>query len=542
MKKFTLAILLLGPMLGNDVSQGLAQTATPFQIIGHLETFELIDNAGTKIPNPATAPKFSRARMVVNGVDILIPNNTVITMPAAYKTPQQLFAEAKGPSSTNKESGLALNDQVPPLAAFEAAIDGNIVCNPTCLYVAGLVSFSQQSLNTSAGFIHMIDPNGVIHVGGDPNATTAQPQDVRLRLNDPEDSDITTGRYGLSNTEQFSPTRIPPPDIPDPRYPDDRFQVDQGNPTVHALTGYPMCVPRAANDPECPHKNRPLTVLTSPFHPTTNPRLRTFVMDTEPLIPPLKFANTPITPCPLCDQKKQAPFEIGDYVTYAGTLAKDATGTFLSVHTILADVGIYTKPGQDPAYVTLEGSLIGTMGPIADCANDAECQDRIVIEGFATDPSRTVNIYALDILPTQTPKVRLLHSTAKVQAVFGRFRWITGKQAGTLFDATGTVRGATRELMARIDSSGVLADGTSIPSPPAPSIANGLTPGVYIAPVGEYIFPEPTGVQGRSLPALNFQCLAFLVNGWALPDEGSPNIPPLSPWPGTTPGTLSCTN
>lgn len=529
MKKVTLAVFLFSTMLVDDFSQVIAQTVTPFQIIGHLETFELITNAGVKIPNPATAQKFSRARMIVNSLDILIPNNTVITMPAAYKTPQQLFAEAKGASSTNKESGLALNDHTPPLAAFETAIDGNIVCNPTCQYVAGLVSISQQSLNTSAGYIHMIDPNGVIHVGTDPQATTAQPQDVRLRLNDPEDGSIGTGRYGLSNAQQF-----PAPNS-DLRYPDERFQVDQGNPTVHALTGYPMCIPRSTGDPLCPDTNRPLD-------PVLNRPMKTFVMDTAPLAPPIKFGNPPIKACPGCDSSKQAPFKVGDYVTYAGSLAKDAQGIFISVHTMVANVGIYTKPGTDPAYVTLDESLIGTMGPIAECATDAECQDRIKVEGFTTDPSRIVNIYALDGVPGQTPKVRLLHSTAKEQAVFGRFRWITGKQAGTLFDTVGTVKGATRELMARIDSSGTLPNGAPVPAPPNPPVANGLTPGIYIAPVGEYIFPEPTGVQGRSLPALNFQCLAFLVNGWALPDEGSPNIPPLSPWPGTTPATLSCTN
>jgi hypothetical protein len=44
--------------------------------------------------------------------------------------------------------------------------------------------------------------------------------------------------------------------------PDNRFSVDQDNPTVHAATGYPMCIPRTdptvKDDPLCPQKNRPL--------------------------------------------------------------------------------------------------------------------------------------------------------------------------------------------------------------------------------------------------------------------------------------------
>ena len=60
-----------------------AQAVTPFQILGHLKTFELVDNAGNKIPDPSTADQFSEARMVVNGIQIVIPKNQVITTPAA---------------------------------------------------------------------------------------------------------------------------------------------------------------------------------------------------------------------------------------------------------------------------------------------------------------------------------------------------------------------------------------------------------------------------------------------------------------------------
>ncbi|MBL8036287.1 MAG: hypothetical protein JSS38_15790 [Nitrospira sp.] len=523
-----------------------AQTATPFQIIGHLETFELVDSAGNKIADPVAALPFSEARMVVNGISIRIPQNLVVTMPAAYKFPQQIFKEATGPSLTNKNSGLALNDDPKPLAAFEVSIDGNIVCLPTTpptippsctdTYVAGLVSISQQSLNNSAGYIHQIDPDGVIHVGANPNATSVQAGDTRLRVNDPAITTGGTGRYGLSNEQQFGPGG----NSSDARYPDARFQVDQDNPTIHALTGYPMCVPRSINpatktstDLKCPAGNRPVD--------SGNGRFRTtFVMNNVDLNPPANFGNVPIPACGLgpgqCNQNEQAPFVIGDYVTYAGTHAKDAGGEFVSVHTMVANVGIYTKPGADPAYITLDESLIGTMGPLAICAGtSAECQDRIKIEGFLTDPSRidSVHVYALDYPVigggvSLKPKVRRLGPAPKDQAVYGRFRYITGKRALVLFDSTGT-RGATRELMVRIDGNVPLADGSDKPDPP----------GIYAAPIGEYIFPEPTGVQGGPLPPLNFECLAFLVNGWST-DE-STVIGQLKPWPGATvPSSVAC--
>ncbi len=488
-----------------------AQAVTPFQIVGHLKTLELIDNAGNKILDPSSANPFSGARMVVNGIQIVIPKNLVITLPAAYKTPQQLFNEATGPSKTNKVSGLALNDTPPPLAAYEVAVDGNIVGGA---FIAGLVSISQQSLNTSAGYIHQIDSNGVIHVGASPTALSSQPGDGRLRLNDPQLPD-GSGRYGLSNEAQFP---APPGNPADPRFPDARFTVDQGNPTVHALTGFPMCVPRSPIDPDCPTTNRPAG-------------LTTFVMGNADLVPPVRFGNDSITACPACNAAKQAPIKVGDYVTYAGTLAQDTVGQFVSVHTLVANVGIYTAPGINPAYVTLDESLLGTRGPVLDCGADAECQDLLKVEGFTTDPSRRVSVYAIDVALGGTPKVRLLHSTEKDQAVFGRFRYVPPLTAATLFDFDGNLKGATRELMVRIDDPAPLPDGVDVPE--TPKAAHGLTAGTYVAPVGEYIFPEPTGVQGGPQPSLNFQCLAFLANGWALADSGLPtSIPRLDPWPG----------
>ena len=555
-RRYKLIGLAIGLVLFGAALPANAQTATPFQIVGHIESFCLnnqivtgscLTTAVKEILTPgdartvAIAPVLAGARMVVSGITVTIPANTVVQMPAAYLTPQQIFALAQGVSKKYNESGLALQDKFPPLAAFEVAIDGNIVGG---VYIAGLVRISQQSLNNGAGYIHGInlssppDPrSGKLCVGATPLAITCQPGDVVIRLNDPalppSDPFPGDGRYGHRNP--------PPPaigaDDPNSRFPDRRFTVDQGNPTVHALTGYPMCVPRSAADAECPSTNRP----TLPF----------FVMDTVPLIPPVNFGSPPIPIClpiPItgCDPNKQAPFIVGDYITYAGTLARDVDGPFVSVHTMVGNVGIYTKPGGR-AYVTLEESLVGTNGPVLACGSVAECQNRLKVEGFSTDPSRKVNVYAVDVaFPSGTQTVRLLHGTEKVQAVFGRFRYVPPLTVAGLHDLDGVLTGVTRELMVRIDDGTLFPDGSSIPSTPV--AAHGLVAGIYVAPVGEYIFPEPTGVQGGPQPALNFQCLAFLVNGWAVPDPLAPSslilVPPLPPtsWPGVTPPVFSCTN
>lgn len=490
-----------------------SQTVTPFQVVGHIQRLTL----------DSPADPLSGAKLTVNGVEVVLPKNLVIQLPAAYFTAQQLFDKAQGVSKKYGESGLALSDKFPPLAAFEVAVSGNIVNG---VYLAGLVAISQQSLNIGAGFIHHIDTaTGMMCVGGSPTAVTCAGSDTRIRLNDPaldaSDPFAGDGRYG-------KPNPAPPPvgmDDPNSRYPDPRFTVDQGNPTVHALTGYPMCVPRAVNDAQCPSQNRPAEL--------------TFVMDSVDLVPPIKLGNNAIKACPSCDANKQAPVRVGDYITFSGTRARDPqVGDFLSVHTLVANVGIYTKPGGR-AYVSLEESLLGTRGPIVDCGAAAECQDRLKVEGFTTDPSRRVSVYAVDVAQGGTPKVRLLHSTVKDQAVFGRFRYTPPLTAAALFDFNGNLKGAPRELMVRIDDPDPLPDGSGVPS--VPKAAHGLTTGVYVAPVGEYIFPEPTGVQGGPQPALNFQCLAFLANGWALPDSGLPNIPRLTPWPGAATPTFSCT-
>ena len=95
-------------------------------------------------------------------------------------------------------------------------------------YIAGLIFISQQSLNSSQGFIESLDyANGIMVVNG-----TKSP-----------DSMICRGRFSIGKS------------------PDVRFSIDEDNPTVRAETAFPMCIPRqdpsVADDPLCPQKNRP---------------------------------------------------------------------------------------------------------------------------------------------------------------------------------------------------------------------------------------------------------------------------------------------
>src|SRR3954467_9225752 len=112
-----------------------------------------------------------------------------------------------------------------------------------------------------------------------------------------------------------------------------------------------------------------------------------------------------------------APFEIGDYVSFAGTLvncgapagfacsstqptagpAPTAANAYISAHTITNNIAIYTQPGSNPVYVAVDVSLMGTGGTTVAGVTEAAARTRF--EGFSTDPSRIVHLYGIDFAP-----------------------------------------------------------------------------------------------------------------------------------------------
>lgn len=488
----------------NAITVGPATPAggpAPFDITGAIQSLTVLtpDNL------------YSGGSIVVNGITVIIPANLVVTLPAAYKTVGQIFMESPG-GVLSVQSGLALNDLTPPIAAYEASIAGNIVNG---VYLAGLVSIAQQSLNTANGFIRSIDYNsGFMCVGSAPGTCVAS--DARVMINDPD------GRYGLANGTGSKPS------------PDKRFSVDSDNPTIHAASGYPMCVPRVALsgiDAECPMTNRP-TVSPGVF-------ASTFVMDSNFLIPPPPFVGGAVAPCGTgCNVNKQAPLAVGDYIAYSGILARDTTGIYIAAYSIEANVGIYTPATSEVFYIYMEAPKIST-GP-AICPANAECQARLRTSIFVTDPSRTPAMYAVDESQNGARTSRALVSTLVNTAVLGRFVFHTEKDTRVF---GGAAAGVTREIMARragIADETTVFYATTLGVPAAMVKANGLVFGQYVSPVGEYIFPEPN-IGGAVLTPHNFRCLAFLVKGWgqggALKNIGQP-IP--FPEAAPAPTTVNC--
>jgi len=433
----------------------LPKNLSPFTIIGPIQSFTLDDPTDV----------LTSAKMVVNGLTVVLPRNSFVVVPSGeFITPAQMFARAPMPWGPT-QSGLALADSPRPLQAFEVQLDGNRV-NDT--YIAGLVHVAQEFLQESAGIINFIDyDRGALWVGGPMGMKAGG----RVKINDPD------GRFGRAGTQ------------------DDRFGVDPDNPTVHATTGYPMCLartnPAVTPDPECPETNRPLDPMTGAF-------LSNFVM-----AHPTATVKT--------DPAKQAPFEKGDYIVYNGNVASDDLGTYVAAHSIDDNLGIFTEPGTTPTYLSLEASLIGTGGiPIPGVEQEATI--RFKMEGFTTDPSAQVDMFMIDVAPCSGNENARLVATANPldQPLFGRFRFIV--------DAL-NIAPLAREVQFRTRN-GLTND-----------VANGLVAGQYRFPVDEWIFAENFVLGGPTVP-LNFQDMPFLTHGYGPLGGTGPVVGQLSPWPG----------
>jgi hypothetical protein len=502
-----LLLLVLLQLAGAQRSWGqLPPPGTPsqFDLVGFLQE-------ATQSSSQAGAARGGSLK--VNGHSVVVPDNTIVILPANALTWQELFSQAPSPYAPNA-TGLALADSPAPLTTYEVHVIGNRVGDT---YIAGLIYLSQQELNSGTGFINFIDyARGELWVGGrltlgangvPVNVLDPANPGTRIRINDP------TGKFGPATT------------------PDQRFTLDPENPTVRSETGFPMCLPRTsptspAPDSLCPEGNRPKDV-TGNFLATIN------------MPDPATLAAGQLP-----DPRIMAPFELGDYITYAGTLVSDSgtsgpypgsSATFISAHTITSNVAIYTSPGTNPAYVAVDVTIIGTGGLTVLGAGEAALRTRF--EGMTTDPSRNIHLFGIDFDGNGNPSDRDLGAVgvdpgAPTGAVRGRWRFrppCTGFVPTTkvcTLGPSGTFLPPPREVRAVIEGAwrpGMTAAATGG--------ANGLIAGQYHAPILEYIFPE--NVPGTPPPPNNFETIPFLAQG-GYTSAGGTMAAQLSPWPGRT--------
>jgi hypothetical protein len=486
-----------------------------FDITGFIQEAAL-DNAGT-ICQPSD-PRLAGGTFKVNEITVIVPCNTILQMPAATLTWQELFSLAPrdiglhlGVDGIPTQTGLALKDGVRlpvaspyngPLPSYEVHVQGNVVNGK---YIAGLIFVSQQSLNLGQGTITAIDyANGELQI-----ATTkdSNPVIVRVRINDP------IGRFGKSHGGPGSGTGLIEPGY------DLRFSIDEESPTIHTVTAYPMCIPRtnpftAADDPLCPQANRPRAPycrsLPAPFPafvpPADGQFCTTFVMHPPGTIAAPCPTGTNCPPPP-SDPTQQAPFEVGDFIGFQGTLKVDAKGSYISAHTIVANLGIYTSPGTMPAYIAIEVLLQGTSSqPLLNLPQEATSKIKVI--GFTTDPTNLVDIFAVDVDPlTGAIFDRFLGTANPIgPPVIGRFRFFPN--AGAYLPATREVRVVSRTLC----GDPLFPCALSSVTLPNPLPANGLIAGQYHAPNFNFIFAENLRL-GDAVVSANFQDLEFLFCG-----------------------------
>jgi len=505
------------------VVPGVSLTPPPaaFDIKGFIQSATL-DSAGS-VCTPSD-PLLAGGVMTVNGINLIIPCNTILQMPAASFSWAQLFDPAisapvnplnvpPAPQSAG-QTGLSLSDAPAGFPSFEVRVLGNIVPDPASTpeaplpdrYIVGLiVPVSQHGMNRSSGLISFIDyATGSFRVGGLPNdpACTTAPgggplcSGALVQINDP------IGRFGLAHSH------------------DPRFTADTNNPTIRAFGGYPLCVPRVAPpaiDPLCPITNRPLN--GDPNFPA-DPFLA--------LGAPLRYFDMPApgTPGFLTDPTQQAPLMVGDWIDYSGTLVmldpagpNSSANTYIAIHTLDAQLGIYTAPSVPPSYLGAEAFLIGTGGQI-DPAINTENTTRIRITGSASDPFRNINVYAKDVNPCSAKVTeRLLFASTPLTGI--------GNARGHFNTALpgGGFMPPTREVRARY---------SNLTAETVPTVANGLKGGQFDLPNFEFI-PPGTIIRGQPVVPFNFQDMPFLslgsgpLNGFG---QGGPIVGQLDPWPG----------
>ncbi|KAJ7671461.1 hypothetical protein DFH06DRAFT_1366430 [Mycena polygramma] len=177
-----------------------AYAPTPFTLIGTIDAMSL-----------GSGGVLAGGSITVNGLPIVIPQNTLVTLPSVTVAWSEMF--------TGTTPQLPMFGSV----SWEATVYGNRLANGNM--VAGLVYIAQEAFQSLQGVITSIDfPSGRFVVN---NALT-------LVLNDP------TATYSHAYTDN------------------PLWSVDNFNPSVRSSTGFPLCIPRNSTDSQCPLTNRPL--------------------------------------------------------------------------------------------------------------------------------------------------------------------------------------------------------------------------------------------------------------------------------------------
>ncbi|KAF6812113.1 hypothetical protein CMUS01_13132 [Colletotrichum musicola] len=364
----------------------------------------------------------SGGSIVCNGQSVIVPKNLQITFPAAFVG----FKDFAGNSGA--------------YIGYQCSITGNIVNGRS---IAAQIAIAQYSTTTSSGYIESLSFNGDIKIKNGPT----------IRINDPR------GVYSVGYADKAY---------------DPNFTADDANPSISSFSGFPMCVPRKADDPLCPLSQRP-DVAGGGKQGTIQAK----------------------------DAKVMAPLVPGDFVTFSGY----QSGEKIIVYNLVAFNIQITTVGA-PTYIRMEDANIGVW--TADTVNQEIAQTRFV--GYTSDSNNNVNpikIYAIEYDPcTGEPKDREIAGVA-----------VPNTEARNKFEYR--LKATQNDQYAR-EYRVVAGTGTV-------TTTNNILAGQYVMPVSEWIQPEDS-TPGRPPTGHDFRSYGWMSKGLGRDADG--NLwGPLDPFP-----------
>ncbi|KAF2190007.1 hypothetical protein K469DRAFT_560720 [Zopfia rhizophila CBS 207.26] len=361
----------------------------------------------------------------VNSFNIKVPKNLIAQFPAAWVPFVEMCA-----------GGIAGK-------GYEVLVAGNVVNGEA---IAAQIQVAQFLTQFGQGYIETVDiADGSLKIVGGP----------KVRINDPN----------AVYSKGYTANKL--------------FTADDENPSITAFSGFPMCLPRSANDELCPSSNRPSgqTNFAAP----------------DPLV--------------------MAPFLVGDFIEYSG-IKDSSSGEILAYAITAINVQITTTASDTvPNYIRMEDALIGVF----DNANNVEVADIRFIGFLSSCTGASVTIQAIDVHPCTGDETYRDIGTTTPRTGDARCKW----EYRVDTTAQGTY---TREYRIKANS-------------PVIKTKNGIEAGQYVQPVTEWIQPE-VDVPGTEPPPFRFQNIRGLVEGDFLNDK---QYGPLSPFPGPAPPAPSKT-
>ena len=200
---------------------GGVANAAPTLVSGGLGSLGEIERI--TLDNPADV--YSGGRMVVGGVEMIIPKNLLIDLPANRLSLQQIFDQAPAACKALGESGLAKADRCNASGTGGIATLHAVRTNAGNVIIGDL--FIQKAAELVVGVVTYINyDQGYYRVNGLPNDPNTG---AMVRLNDPTSRHTIQSGAGCAGGPNCSP--------------DPRFTLDPDNYTNTFATGYPVCIP-----------------------------------------------------------------------------------------------------------------------------------------------------------------------------------------------------------------------------------------------------------------------------------------------------------